>query len=308
MDKVLKVLTACLAATAALSGCSGSDEPPPTQEGERPVIGAGKGAIAGLVIDDVFRPVPGALVLVQTYGLTATTDADGEFRFLDLEPGSYVLVVSEARHEASPRPVDVEAGKYNEVEIMARRIFDEGGYTVTTAYSVFIPCAVDVIATGFVEDCTADQSGDSFRAFFLSDYRDYGANVTYLVTEMLANKEGRYEIQIRCDDNIDRRFAVSQFNGIYTRLVMPFQNVSEQSAEASYGPNVAWENDCKLQTIMFADSQGREELQGAGAPVCCGAGVHFGIKGKFLATLFLGEPDTDIATYCILAPGGTCGP
>ena len=301
---------ALMSATVALSGCSGGgDEEIQVDPDARPDIALGKGAIAGLLIDDVYRPVPGGLVFMEGQGLTATTDEHGQFQFLDLEPGTYVLLANADLHEAAPINVDVSAGEYTEVEFPSRRVFSIDGRTVTTAFSIFIPCAIDFVADGYVLDCTGDQSGDSFRAFFVSDYTEYGDNATYLVTEMLANKEGRYEVQVRSSGNCSggERYAVSQFKGTYTRMVMPFNGTSAQSAEASYGPNDDWTNKCKIQTILFADSEGREELQGAGLPFCCGAGAHFGIKGRFIATLFLGEPDVDVEHYCVLAPEGqTC--
>lgn len=303
MQRGTAILVALLSSTALLAGCAGSTtDETSTDPGARPDLAVGKGAILGILIDDVYRPIPGALIIMQGLGLTATTDATGQFSFLNLDPGSYVALAQADRHEAAPLNVDIVAGEYTEVEFLARRIFSEGGRTVTTEYSVFISCAFDAVANGIVIDCTGDQSGDSDRADFISDYREYGANATYLVTEMLANKEDRYEVQVRstgCNDG--GRYAVSQFAGTYTRIIMPLNGTSAQSAEASYGPNDPWLNNCKVQTILFADSQGREELQGAGLPVCCGAGAHAGIKGKFLATLFLGPPEVDVESYCVLA-------
>jgi hypothetical protein len=198
------------------------------------------------------------------------------------------------------------AGEYAESELIARRVFNQEGRIITTEYSVFIPCAIDYVANGNVIDCTLDQSGDSFRAAFLSDYSTY-ANVTYLVTEMKANKLDRYEVQVRCEsveregEEVGEYYAVSQFEGDYTKMVMPLGGISEQSAVLSYGENKPWLNDCELNTILFSDSQFREELQENGVPVCCGAGAHFGIKAKFVQSLFLGEPEVDVNSYGVLA-------
>jgi hypothetical protein len=121
---------------------------------------------------------------------------------------------------------------------------------------------------------------------------------------MKANKDDRYEVQLRsgeCPEGVDGGYyAVSQFAGDYTKLVMPLNGTSEQHAELSYGPNVPWENQCSIDTILFSDSQFREELQENGVPVCCGVGAHFGIKAKFVQSLFIGEPEVDIATYGVL--------
>ncbi|MES2154230.1 MAG: carboxypeptidase-like regulatory domain-containing protein [bacterium] len=296
-----------VAAVAALSlvmlaGCGGKAGNTPRVLTDEPLAN-GKGAISGLVIDDRYRPVPDATVLLTPLGYTATSDSEGQFSFRDLSPGAYVLLVNAKDHEAAPKNVDVGPGVYSEVELEARRTFSEGSYLVTTEYSVFISCAVDYIANGFVYDCTADQSHDSDRPGFYSDYTGHGKNVTYLVAEMLANHHDRYEVQVRCE-NTGAYYAVSRIDGVYSKMTMSYKNATTDSpVPPEYGPTVKWDNKCKqMHTILFSDSQGREELQGAGVPVCCGVGVHLGIKAKFVQSLFIGAPQTPIATYGVLKP------
>jgi hypothetical protein len=281
------------------AGCAGSDDATTTTTTS---IAAGKGAITGLLIDDIYRPIPEALIVVQGFGLTATTDELGQFRFLDLDPGSYILVTSSPGHEAIPVNVDVVANQYTEVEVGARRIFSDAGSTVTSEYSVFIPCAVDYVVNGNVADCTGDTSGDSYRPGYSSDYKAYNKTATYLIVEMLANKESRYEVQLREDDGSSAggdRYAVAQFAGDYLR--MQFKVGETNEVYNGQGNNKPFSLDKPISLILFADSQGREELQGV-LPVCCGVGVHFGIKARFIQTLFIGEPDSriDIDRYCVL--------
>jgi hypothetical protein len=298
------ILLAALMASLAFAGCFGGDGGGGSSTGgtTQPPLKAGKGAISGLLIDDVYRPVPNGLILLQDAGQTATSDASGQFTFTDLEPGAYLLRVSADGHEAAPINVDVVAGEYAEVEVIARRVFNEASRIVTTEYSIFIPCAIDFVANGYVADCTLDQSGDSYRAAFTSNYTSY-QNVTYLVTEMKAQNLDRYEVQLRsaatCTDS--KYHAVAQFEGDYVKVVMKLgEKNSEHEAVASYGENEAWENECDLDTILFTDSQFREELQENGVPVCCGAGAHVGIRAKFVQSLFLGEPEVDLASYSVL--------
>lgn len=298
-------LCALVLLAGLLAGCSGSDDPPAPGATGPPQLGAGEGAITGLVIDDRYRPVPNALVLLRSTTFTATTDAQGQFQMGPLPPGPYLAIVQVDGHEAAPKNIDVQAGQYTEVEVMARRLFSEGAYTVTTEYSVFIPCAVDFIVNGYVLDCTGDQSGDTFRATFRSDYTRHGKNASYLVTEMLANKEGRYEVQARCDTS-GKYYAVSRINSNYSRMTMKLDNVTPDApVPPEYGGDNKWDNKCKaLDTILFTDSQFREELQGAGAPVCCGLGFQAGIKARFIQTLFLGPPSVDVTSYGVLKPNG----
>jgi hypothetical protein len=290
--------------TILLAGCSGGggDTPPATGGPSSGPLKSGKGAISGLLINDVFRPVPGGLVLIQELGLTATSDASGQFGFVDLEPGSYLLRVQAEGHEAAPQNVDVKEGEYSEIELMARRVFSEGGRIVTTEYSMFISCSADYVINGGIIPCLGDLSGDSDRAGFTSNYTGY-SNATYLVTEMKANKADRYEVQVRCETEDEYLYySVAQFEGDYVKMVMKLGEADrEHEAVASYGENLVWTNDCDLVTILFTDSQFREELQDNGVPVCCGVGVHVGIKAKFVQSLFIGEPEVDIASYSVLA-------
>lgn len=297
----LLVATAFLAVT--LAGCSGGDGGggPSAATGTTGPLESGKGAISGLLINDVFRPVPGGLVLIQELGLTATSDASGLFSFVDLEPGAYLLRVQADGHESAPQSVDVKEGEYAEVELVARRVASQGGRILTTEFSVFIPCGIDFVYSGIVTDCTFDQSDESFRAGFTSNYTAY-ANATYLITEMKANNPDRYEVQVREDDGSStggERYSVAQFEGDYVKIV--HQLGVADTVYNGQANNVPWNNTKPVYTILFPDSIGREELQGAGSPFCCGAGAHFGIRAKFVQSLFIGEPEVDIASYSVLA-------
>src|SRR5689334_19437204 len=95
------VLAGLMVFVAALSGCAKSAEIQTQADAERPDLAAGKGAISGLVIDDRYRPVPDALVVLTPGGLTTTSDTAGQFSFSDLTPGPYLLQVQAADHEAA---------------------------------------------------------------------------------------------------------------------------------------------------------------------------------------------------------------
>ena|SRR5688572_10162761 len=93
------VALALLAASAAvlLAGCAGEDAParPPSALDDVDVqpTAAGKGAVAGLVVDDSIRPVVGASVSIAG-GEVATTDEEGVFILDALEPGLVIFAVS----------------------------------------------------------------------------------------------------------------------------------------------------------------------------------------------------------------------
>lgn len=292
------LLVALAVSSTLLAGCSGGGDGggPSAGSGTTGPIQAGKGAISGLLINDVFRPVPGGLVLIQELGLTATSDGSGQFAFLDLEPGAYLLRVQADGHESAPQSVDVVEGEYAEVELLARRVFSEGGRTITTEYSVFVSCNINAVVIGLPFDCTLDQSGDTDRAAFTSDYTDV-ADVTYMVTEMKANKVANYEVRIRPtghDGGGEGNYAVMEIvDSDYLRIVHKLGEVATGEAELT-GGNAAWDNAEEFITILYVDSMGKQETG------TFGAGVDVGVRGKFVQSVFVGEPDVDIASYCVL--------
>ncbi|MFA5942995.1 MAG: carboxypeptidase regulatory-like domain-containing protein [Candidatus Thermoplasmatota archaeon] len=284
-----------------LAGCSsGGDNPSATTSTTGP-LKSGKGAISGLLINDVFRPVPGGLILIQELGLTATSDSSGQFSFLDLEPGSYMLRVQADGHEAAPQTVDVKEGEYTETELVARRVFNEGGRIITNEYSIFMTCTMEaVVVSGNGLNCLMDQSGESERTSFESDLRGI-AGITYLVTEIRFNKVDDYDFVLAVDDDgdgvLDRYWAEATVdNGDYARIVL--EN-GTANTEHDVGRNIAWKPDVDvLHTTVFPHGELYTELsENAGT---YGAGVDFGVRGKIVETVFIGEPEVDIASYCVL--------
>src|ERR1041385_898113 len=67
---------------------------PPAQAPE-PILGAGRVALSGVVVDDAIRPLAGATVTATDVGVNATTDKDGLF-LLAVPPGEHVLDVQHA--------------------------------------------------------------------------------------------------------------------------------------------------------------------------------------------------------------------
>lgn len=289
------LLAVLLVSGVALAGCSGDGD---GGDGGQPPLQSGKGAISGLLINDVYRPVPGGLVLLQPSGLTATTDASGQFTFTNIEPGAYILRVQAEGHEAAPVNIDVVAGEYSEGEVIARRVANDAGRIVTTEYSVFVSCNLNAVVIGLPADCTFDQSGDTDRAAFESDYSDI-QGVTYMVTEMKANKVGAYEVRIRPTDHDQGpsgNFAVMEVkDSDYLRIVHKVGEVAHGPFELT-GDNAAWNNTEAFLTILYVDAA-TKNVTGQGD---FGASVDLGIRAKFVQSVVVGEPEQDITTYCVL--------
>ncbi|HEX2066492.1 MAG TPA: carboxypeptidase-like regulatory domain-containing protein [Candidatus Thermoplasmatota archaeon] len=319
----MRPLLAAVAVVLAISlaGCGGKDGTPTGGAPTGP-LDPTRGAIAGLVIDDVYRPVPGALVLLQPVGLTATSDRSGQFAFTDLEPGAYVLKVQADGHAAAPKTVEVVAGQYAEAELQADRLFNQGSRIVTTEFSAFIPCAADFVVNGVVANCLLDLSGDSYRAGFTSNVTELGlTNITYMVNEVLLNQQGNWILQVREDDGSaagGERYAVQSVqDGRYIKVVN--QHGVRNTASDEQARNVPWTGDKPFATIIFFTGEFKEELSPAGQPfedanvtnpatgnpvrpICCGVGASFGIQAKFVQSIFLGAPTVDIASYSTLKP------
>lgn len=313
----MKVLLLALTVLAAgLAGCNdkGGDVAPP---GEDPPLQSGKGAIAGLVVDDVFRPIPDALVLASN-GMTATSGPSGQFTLVNLEPGSYILRLQVEGHEAAPQTFEVKAGEYTEAEVLARRVLNEGSRIATNEFSVFVPCAAGFIVNGVTANCVLDLSGDSFRSSFTSNLTGQ-ENITFMVTEWKFNQVGDWNVQIREDDGSTaggERYAVLDIaQGDYARVVLE-KGVLNEEANAQRN-NVPWNNTKPFATGIFLNGQFKQEAQdvydtapmvcststGAGRPVLCtatGLGVTFGVRARIIQSVFIGEPEVDPLTYGVL--------
>ena len=312
------VLCALLTVTVLLAGCG---EKGGGGGGGGKQLEAGKGAISGLVINDVYRPVPDALVLASN-GMTATTDASGQFTLIDLEPGAYLLRVQVDGHEAAPQSVDVVEGQYTESEIIARRIFNEGGRIITNEFSVFIPCAAGFIVNGVTANCVLDLSGDSFRSSFPSNLTGQ-ANITYMVTEWKFSQAGDWNVQIRENNGEPaggERYAVLDvMQDDYARVLLQL-SVLNTEANDQYN-NVVWNNTKLFDTGIFLNGQFKQEAQDVydQVPVVCettqglpdpapsalcsatGVGATFGVRARIIQSVFIGEPDVDVTSYNVLA-------
>lgn len=279
----------------AFAGCADNS-------GEEPTVGTGplstgKGGVQGLLIDDRFRPIPDATILLQPTGLVATTDLNGEFGFVGLEPGTYTLRVSSENHEAKPARIQVTADEYTEAEVGARRLANDDNALITYQYAVFLDCVLSlVVALPF--DCSTDLSGDSHRRTFVSDYTGY-EDVTYLVSEMKANNPGRFEVDLWWPDGETTPFYANEvFSGDYIKMTLQINETNHE--HESIFVNDPWLNNYPIQTEIIVYGALSEELgQVDNFFLGGGVGVHLAVKAKFLHSLFIGEPDEDIATYCV---------
>lgn len=316
----MRVIALCLLMTSmTLAGCTDAEtgpEPVQTVDVATFQLEEGKGAIAGLLVDDAFRPIhltdspltqfqtTGFVLLQETGDQTQTTE-NGEFTFVDLAPGQYTVRVTADGHEAVPAKVRVEDGEFSEASVVARRVSSETSLIVTQEYAGFIPCAVQVMVETIIGDCTGDRSGDSSRISFESDYSSLGANVTALKVEMLANHVGDYGLQMGWSEStLDYGYYEiwDVFDVDYSSAILHY-GLKGNSSIAFAGvpvPIDPWMNDRPIDTTMFLYGEGSQEARNNGVYPFTGVGVDLGVKAQFLHSVFVGEPTVDLEAYCVL--------
>ncbi len=311
METVRLVALLCISGLM-LAGCTetpNEEAPVDFTDPDEVHLAAGKGAIAGLVLDDRFRPVADASILLLPVGLQAVTTINGEFTFIDLEPGEYTVRATAEQHEAKSEKATVVAGEFAETTVLARRVVDEGSFVITQEYAAFIPCAFQIMVETVVGDCTLDQSGDSSRIRYHTDLTAFGNNLTHVVTEMLASHVGGYGLQIMWGDvdlsaNYGYYAVIDAYDTNYAKIVLSMNESREDTVEFG-GIGLAmdpWLNDRPFHTTVFLYGEGSEELRGVapGMYPFTGIGVDMGVKSQFMVSAFVGEPDEPVADYCIL--------
>ncbi len=289
----------------SLAGCADEASTPDADPGAP--LSAGTGAIQGLLIDDRFRPIGAATVLLFETGDSTTTNDDGEFVFVDLEPGVYTLRITADGHEASPTKVNVDADAYADANVVARRVINNQGEIVTREYAIFIPC--NAYAT---LGCTYDASGDSFRPGIYDSFEDYQPDLTYSVWEVLLNNPYIFCFEVRESSgtgaSLDRHFANWCRGQDSTYLKGILQVNATYDEERSRDP---WDPAADTEAILFTFGNnealcwmkpGGPETPATPNPdnrYRC-AGVGFAIKAQIIVTFFLSEPEVDLEEYCVL--------
>jgi hypothetical protein len=271
------------------------------------------GAIDGLLVDDVFRPIELGevaesqyqdigFILLQENALEVYTNEAGEFTVINLEPGRYTLRTQADRHEAAGQSVEVVAGVFTEVTIQARRLIEDSSSIITQEQTMFTECSAEtpVVSSAWLP-CSADLSLEGARTDFRSNFSEYMDEATYMVVEATFNQQGSYTIEVRRLDPdtggigaID--YASCETNEPYIRMQMVPGEAHEQDG-CDTQTNL-FDMSQEFQTIMFAWSDTHELL--APTPVGGGVGVKLGVRAQVIQTLFLGEPEVDVDSYCVL--------
>lgn len=297
---------------AMLAGCA-SEAPEETEEEivnkEEYTFQASEGAIDGVLVDDRFRPLElsenggegeyqfAGFVLLQETGEQVYTTANGEFQFLNLVPGTYTIRVQVDAHEATPIGLDVRAGEFSELNIVARRTNSDSSFIVTEEYSYFQFCAINVLLP-LSDACNAlDQSGDSGRIFFDWDWSPYAATLNDTIIEVESNQAGDFSI-IFGDDltSLGAQYLMSPaWRGDYVKFHLQVGVVHPE------GGNVPYHVNNTHDLILYINGEMTQEINSAlfGLPFT-GVGADLGHSGRFMISHFLGAAEVDLETYCII--------
>lgn len=255
---------------------------------------AGKGAIAGLVVDDRFRPIELGetdagqyqslgFVLLQETGESVITTENGEFTFVDLVPGEYKIRVQSEDHEGIPIRVTVFEGEFSDVTIQMQRKVSDETTILTQEYSVFVDCYASVPGVFWWTElnCFLDMSLDSKRGGFQTDYTSV-QNITYVVTEYLFSQAGDYGASVgyATGESIEEEWAsASTQGGDYAKIVMGtegYENGTDGLMDAS------------RQFLSYVYPDGDMPS------------VEAAVKAQIIQTVWLGIPEEDVFTYCVL--------
>lgn len=264
----------------SLAGCAGDEGTEPVvdfENLERTELQEGKGAIAGVLFDDRFRPIElkdegeattefqaEGFILLQETGARVLTNENGEFVVLDLDPGTYTLRVTAAGHEAKPQKVRVEEGLFAETSVTARRTVIEAGAVVVEEYMMFVPCTVGYFIQSFIYNCATDLSFENARYAVPRDYTGE-SNATYLIGEVKAKDEDRYTFQIR-DTAGSIRWGVDTFDGTYSKIILEkgVKNIEHNDQER----NIPWNNTETTEFLLFPGAPREKEISDATAGGC----------------------------------------
>ncbi|MGB1697203.1 MAG: carboxypeptidase-like regulatory domain-containing protein [Thermoplasmatota archaeon] len=259
--RLLVLFTAIL-----LAGCA-TPAPEPAVGSDEPADGTG--AISGLLIDDRFRPLAGALVKLNELQLETRTDENGEFGFTNLPPGDYTLNATAPGHETKTLQATVTAGETTQAQIPASRTFSTGGQVSVHQFTLFTECQANAVAV----DVPCGSSSHELPLDFASEAPDHVI------------------VEVEFSNGNPHRFWAEQNNHV---------GGFEESGQGGFilTHNATSSHDA-LQTTSTFDADQPFTLKwqpiGAGAtPETSGVAVHLAVTADITVTLITGglDPNT----------------
>lgn len=114
-------IATCLLIGCILVGCSNDETP-------------GFGSIYGIVTDaNTRQPVYGATVVLSPGNQSTTTGSNGQYEFIELEPGQYKIQVQAANYQVNSSQISVNAGGQSISDIAITPIGEISGIQLSTS-------------------------------------------------------------------------------------------------------------------------------------------------------------------------------
>lgn len=141
MRTILSLLLAC---ALALAGCADGGDDRPAPQDLVVETSPGLGAVVGVVVDEAILPLADAQVVLESDPpREQATDAQGQFAFADVAPGTYFLRVAKAGYDAAQASVEVKADEPAPpvVKVQLARLFDQDPFVEQFKFDGFLTCS-----------------------------------------------------------------------------------------------------------------------------------------------------------------------
>lgn len=162
----LALVIVLIMTSAALAGCTASDENAKNEVNTPASVdaGSGKGAIAVVTMDPESAIVSGVTVGIKGTDLEGRTDDTGAFAFNGLEPGEYVVLAQRLGYEPASASATVLDGQIVDLVITVTPLAVLVPHYETVSATGVIGCAVSTPAITVIT-CYGDVDHDPFLDF-----------------------------------------------------------------------------------------------------------------------------------------------
>lgn len=306
----------------ALAGCAQAPDGTGPEDRTK-ALGAGLGAIAGLLVDDRFRPLEltdkpetefqrAGFLLVAETGDEVKTNENGEFFVFDLRPGTYTLRPSVKGHEGVPAKVEVRAGAIAEVSLVVRRIASPGEETLFVRDdTLLITCQVQFIngRANLDRACYGDLSNEGHNEGLYLEFPQ-GLDYSWLVTEVHYSQQLGWDFWFMAEGGVlaseesfyhrDHVPATDYYRIAHPHSDDPFSEPTWDGYTNEDGSDPPHVNVTGVRVAMYPNHLGSDETYGVVGNFEVSVGMTFQVKARMINSAFVGEPDTDVASYCVL--------
>ncbi len=181
------------------------DEPPPPE----PPRKGQRGHLAGFVVDDSLRPIPGAVVTLPGIDLTDVSDRDGSFAFADLLPGPYLVRANYTGHQPLESIIKINADEFTRVKVVLKRIPPPEPYHETFKFAGFSSLTAHTLIPRVYAPAGARND------------IDVGLELEALVLEAIMDPYGGFDAGVGAANSFEYQISDSQSNARFRSGSLP---------------------------------------------------------------------------------------